>query len=223
MRHHPPLIITGTDTGAGKTWASLALMAHLQQRGLTVVGMKPVASGCLPTPAGLRNSDALLLQQHSSVACGYADINPYAFVPAIAPHFAAEQTGQTIDLNHIIQCYQRIQLQCEQVIIEGVGGWAVPFNDPHSLQHWALALDAGVILVVGLRLGCINHALLSVAAILRTNVRFVGWLASQVEAEFNADDSLAYLCQHINLPYLGCLPHCLTLSPQDLAHQVHWL
>lgn len=222
-----PLIITGTDTDAGKTWATLALMRYLQQQGLQVVGMKPIASGCDKTEMGLRNADALCLQQYSSVACDYDLINPYAFVPPVSPNFASAQVNQVIDLAVIKTCYQQLQSQADQVLIEGIGGWAVPFNEQQqSLQDLALQLDAGVVLVVGLRLGCINHALLSVAAILNAKVRFVGWIANQVDADFASQDTLNYLQQRISVPYLGYVPNKSALSPENLqqmTQNIHWL
>lgn len=223
-----PLIITGTDTDAGKTWATLAFMRYLQQQGLQVVAMKPIASGCDRTEMGLRNADALCLQQYSSVVtCDYDLINPYAFVPPVSPNFASEQAQRPIKLDVIETCYQQLQSQADQVLIEGIGGWAVPFNEQQqSLQDLALQLDAGVVLVVGLRLGCINHALLSVAAILNAKVRFVGWIANQVDADFASQDTLDYLQQRISVPYLGYVPHTPELSPESLqkmTDDIHWL
>ena len=218
-----PLIITGTDTDVGKTWASLALMRQ-QQNYRQVIAMKPIASGCEQTAKGLRNQDALLLQQHSSILCDYHDINPYSFSPPVSPHFAAEQSGQQIDLNIIEQHYQQLQNQADLVIIEGIGGWTVPFNPQQSLQDLALQLNAGVILVVGLRLGCINHAQLTVSAMLNAGVKFVGWIANHIDPNFNASDSFSYLKQKINLPCLGYLPfQTKPLSSaiiEKLAHKI---
>ncbi|MCW8828653.1 MAG: dethiobiotin synthase, partial [Gammaproteobacteria bacterium] len=173
--------ITGTDTEVGKTWCSLGLIARLRQQGHTVVAMKPVASGCAPTAAGLRNDDALKLQAQASVALAYETINPYAFEPAIAPHIAAELAGQRIELSTIVTSYRRLAAEAEISVVEGVGGWRVPLNDAQTVADLAGAIGLPVILVVGLRLGCINHALLTAESIRASGCTLAGWIANSVE------------------------------------------
>lgn len=210
--------ITGTDTEVGKTWCSLGLMAKLQQQGKTVVAMKPVASGCTETTAGLRNEDALLLQAQGSAPIDYGLINPYAFAPAIAPHIAAEQSGQRIDINTIKQNLQRLQQQAEIVIVEGVGGWQVPINENESVADLARALDLPVILVVGLKLGCINHALLSAESIRSAGCRLAGWIANTINPHMAAmAENIQAIEARIGAPLLGIVPNQDKLDASGIA------
>ena len=158
--------ITGTDTGAGKTVVSLALMHALQVQGKSVAGMKPVSAGCITTETGLRNDDAVQLQNASSVKLSYDVVNPYAYEPAIAPHIAAQAIGEHIALDKITTCYRQIASEVDIVIVEGAGGWLVPINDRETMADIARQLGLPVILVVGMRLGCLNHALLTAESIL---------------------------------------------------------
>lgn len=210
--------ITGTDTEVGKTWCSLGLMSKLQQQGKTVVAMKPVASGCRQTAAGLRNGDALLLQAQGSVPTDYALINPYAFAPAIAPHIAAEQSGRRIGINTIKQNLQRLQQQAEMVIVEGVGGWQVPLNENESVADLAKALGLPVILVVGLKLGCINHALLSAESIRSTGCQLAGWIANTINPNMAAmAENIQAIEARIGTPLLGIVPYRDELDASGIA------
>ena len=159
--------ITGTDTGVGKTQIAAALITLLAQRHKRVVGMKPVASGCSENGGALRNADAQLLIEASSVDVDYADVNPYAFAPAIAPHVAAEDAGTKIELESVLDHFERLQQQADYVVVEGVGGWMVPLGHIITTEHMAKALDLPVVLVIGMRLGCLNHGLLTARAIRR--------------------------------------------------------
>ncbi len=154
--------VTATDTGVGKTVVTLGLMQLLQAQGRSVAAMKPVASGCERHAAGMHNADALLLQQQASVALDYGLVNPYAFEPAIAPHIAAEQACITIDIEKINNKYNRLYKTVDCVLVEGVGGWLVPLNEDETLADLARRLGLDIILVVAIRLGCLNHALLTV-------------------------------------------------------------
>lgn len=215
------LFITGTDTGVGKTWISAGIMSLLKAQGQSVIGMKPVASGCEVTEHGLRNEDALILQQQGSIDIDYIQINPYAFAPAIAPHIAAQQAGITINIQEIENKYQELTQQAEWVIVEGVGGWQVPLNDDETVADLAVALALPVILVVGMRLGCINHALLSAAAIERSGLQLAGWIANQIDPEMaEQKQNLLSLQQRINAPLLGSVPYQQTL---DAEHIAGWL
>ena len=201
------LFITGTDTGVGKSWVSAALIHALSQRGLRVAGMKPIASGCVQTPAGLRNEDALLLQHHASVAIDYETINPYAFAPAIAPHIAAQLAGQPIELETISHRYHQIATQADWVVVEGVGGWSVPIGPTTLLPTLVQQLRLPVVLVVGLKLGCINHALLSVAQIERDGLPLLGWVANSLEPAMAMEQyNITTLQQLIHAPLLGHTP-----------------
>lgn len=215
------LFITGTDTGVGKTWAALALMAALQAQGKQVAGMKPVASGCEETPEGLRNDDALRLQAQSSCANEYGLVNPYAFAPPIAPHIAAELSGMNINLDVIADAYRALARQNKIVVVEGIGGWRVPLGEKTTLADLVCALNLSVILVVGVRLGCINHALLTVEAIKGDGVPFTGWIASRIDPGYReAGKTLATLTSRIYAPLLGVFPFAKTLEINRLAEKI---
>ncbi len=200
------LFVTGTDTEVGKTRISVGLIHKLIKQGYKVAGMKPIASGCEQTEHGLRNEDALALMAASNVDLPYELINPYAFEPAIAPHIAAKQVGVEIDLERIRQNYDRIQQQVDIVVVEGAGGWLVPLNETHTMADLAKQLGLDVVLVVGIRLGCINHALLTALAIEKSELNFKGWVANDLESSIQADQMLATLKQHIQAPNLGFVP-----------------
>jgi len=203
-----PLFITGTDTEIGKTWASLAVMQALQNQGLRVAGMKPVASGSEMTPTGLRNEDALHIQQQASFEIPYKHVNPYAFAPPIAPHIAAQQRDVSINLKHIQQTAKVLQSQADVLVVEGVGGWRVPLGQQNSLVDLVKCLDAQVILVVGLRLGCINHALLSAEVIAQDGCKCVGWIANQLQPEVTEQNAIMETLKHRLSPDLiGVLPY----------------
>ena len=175
------LFVTGTDTGVGKTTITLGLMQALQARGQTVTAMKPVASGCISTPSGLISDDARQLQGRSSVDVRYDRVNPYAFEPPIAPHLAAEAVGVRIDIEVIEQAWRCLAAESDQVLVEGVGGWLVPISQRKTMADVALALGLPVIMVVGVTLGCINHALLTAAAVQSAGLRLAGWIANRVD------------------------------------------
>lgn len=210
--------ITGTDTDSGKTVVTLGLMAQLQSRGLQVLGMKPVAAGAEQTDAGLRNSDALQLQAQSSRAIAYGQINPYCFAPPIAPHLAAEQAEQTIDLLKIGRCFEQLANGVDRVLVEGAGGWRVPLGAGHTMADLALALNLPVILVVGLRLGCINHALLSAESIQASGVRLAGWIGNQMDPTMQERDAnIETLKRRLDIPCLGLVPWLTHLTPQAVS------
>ena len=148
--------ITGTDTGVGKSVVAAGVMEYLKSKGLSVVGMKPVASGAHQTKDGLHNEDAELLLETASIKPDYSLINPYIFEPAIAPHLAAEQAGQTITLEKIKTAFIDLSQQADSIVVEGVGGWQVPLNNEHTMADLVKEQELPVILVVGLKLGCIN-------------------------------------------------------------------
>lgn len=200
--------ITGTDTGCGKTEVTLLLMRRLQQRGLRVQGMKPVASGGVRTAEGLRNEDALRIQAQGSDLLPYEQINPYCYEPPIAPHLAAAQAGAPIRPEPVVDAYERIAEQADRVLVEGVGGWCVPLGDDLMLADLAGALRLPVILVAGLRLGCLNHALLSAEAILNSGCELAGWVANVVDSQmpFQAEN-IATLERLIPAPRLASAPY----------------
>lgn len=210
--------VTGTDTEVGKTVISLGLMQLLQDQGLRVVGMKPVASGCVHTPGGLRNDDALKLQNQSSEMPDYALVNPYAFEPPIAPHIAAREIGVEISPVHIRNVLNKLMCPGDFVVVEGIGGWSVPINAHETMADLVLTLALPVVMVVGLRLGCINHALLTAHAIRYSGNQLLGWVANcshpgceQVSQIVEALDS------RIDAPLLGVLPHMSSAASDIVA------
>ena len=214
----PGLFITATDTGAGKTWSTLGLLSALRSRGRKAVGMKPVASGSEDTTAGLRNADALSLQAASAPTMPYEIINPYAFRPPIAPHLAAQDAGVDIDLERIVTAYAELSLSSDIVLVEGVGGWRVPLGGGRFLVDLVRRLNIPVILVVGLRLGCINHAALTAAAIAGDEVQLAGWVANQVDPEYTETGrTIDTLSAIIPAPLLASLPFLPALDADRLA------
>lgn len=209
------LFVTGTDTDAGKTVISVALIERLKKRGLSVAGMKPVASGCDVTESGLRNDDAMQLIQHANVELPYDVVNPYAFKPAIAPHIAALEANVQIDLNQIKQQFEIIQQQADAVVVEGAGGWYVPLNQQQTIADLAMTLGLPVVLVVGIRLGCINHALLTVEAIKHSGLPLLGWVANNIEINPQSEQIITTLKHAIAAPLLGEVP--FLSSTQDSA------
>lgn len=210
--------ITGTDTGVGKTVVTVALMELLKLRGVEIAGIKPVASGCERTSAGLRNSDALRIRQACSMQLPYAMVNPYAFEPAIAPHIAAARSAESISITRIEALCRELQRRAAVVVVEGVGGWCVPLGSGTDMPGLARSLGFPVLLVVGLRLGCISHALLSAAAIASSGLRLCGWVANQLQPPLEEQDEVvSALRQRIAAPLLGVLPWSETAAPAELA------
>lgn len=202
------LFITGTDTEIGKTYSTLGIIEAIKSTGKSVAGMKPVASGAEKTPRGLRNDDALKLQKHASSPHEYEWINPYVFEPPIAPQFAAQASGIRIDLDKIHAHYLRLKEQADVVIVEGIGGWCVPLDNRLLLVDLVKKLDLNVVLVVGLRLGCINHALLTVKTIMSDDMVLSGWVANQIDPDYSqVSATIACLQAWISAPMLGYFPH----------------
>lgn len=207
--------ITGTDTGIGKTWVACGLITGLRERGHRVMGMKPVASGCVPTAGGLRNEDALALQAVSSLAAPYEVINPYAFEPPIAPHIAAQEVGAKIAFGEICARSEQLMGLVDMLVVEGVGGWRVPLGEEGDVEALAATLKLPVVLVVGVRLGCINHAFLTAESI---GLSLAGWVANLVDpAMERLADNLQTLCNGITAPYLGMVPFLQDYQPQVIA------
>ncbi len=179
--------------------------------------MKPIASGCEVTANGLRNEDALLLQSTCDLDLPYNWVNPYQFKPPIAPHLAAKQANVQIKLDKIIQIHQQLQKQADIIIVEGVGGWRVPIDNKHSLVDLVKALQAQVILVVGLRLGCINHALLTAEVIQQDGCELKGWIANTLTADYEVATTLETLQSRIHAPLLGVMPFQSTLDLSNIS------
>lgn len=212
------LFVTGTDTGVGKTRVATALCRAVARRGLRVGAMKPIASGSEPTSAGLRNEDALALCAAMNIRATYEEVNPYAFAPPIAPHIAARDANTVVDLAVLDRAYERLCLKSDVMIVEGAGGWLVPIDAERSFADLAQRWQLGVVLVVGMRLGCLNHALLTVQAIAARGLPLRGWVGSRVEATFGrCDENLEYLRAMVPAPCLGVLPHAPSASADEVA------
>jgi dethiobiotin synthetase len=202
------LYVTGTDTGVGKTVASVAMLHSLQAAGLGAVGMKPVASGCEQTAQGWRNDDALALQAASRPSHAYDIHNPYALPEATAPQLAARRAGVDISLDVLRHAYARLSVGADVVVVEGAGGWLAPLADGLEQSQLAHSLQLPVVLVVGVRLGCLSHARLSERAIVGDGLRLLGWIGNAVERGFpDADDYRRLLGDALQAPCLGWLPH----------------
>ena len=185
------IFLAGTDTGVGKTWVATRLLQALAASGLRAAGMKPVAAGAVLTPAGLRNDDALALAGAGNVALPYETLNPYCLVEATSPHIAARIAGISIDIELIMARYALIVAKSDVVVVEGAGGWLAPIGDPavrgtigSTMADVAVALGLPVVLVVGMRLGCISHALLTADSIRTHGLQLAGWIANPIDPEF---------------------------------------
>jgi dethiobiotin synthetase len=213
------IFITGTDTGVGKTVVAAGLVRLGARMGTQTVGLKPIASGAMPTPGGLRNDDALALAAAGSLRLPYADTNPLCFEPAIAPHLAAAEAGATITVPTLLDWYGRVTGDAGLVIVEGAGGWRVPLHPEGFLSDLPEQLGLGVVLVVGLRLGCLNHARLTREAIERSGrSAFLGWIGSHIDPGFErAAANLGTLERLLGGPALAVLPMLPDTSPDRVA------
>ncbi|SFB46716.1 dethiobiotin synthase [Azotobacter beijerinckii] len=211
--------IAGTDTDAGKTTVACGLLYAARRAGLSTAAAKPVASGCEATPAGLRNGDALALLGECSLALDYVEVNPFAFAPAIAPHLAAREVGVELNAAALLAPVREVLARgADLTLVEGAGGWRVPLAGRESLSDLAVALGLPVILVVGVRLGCINHAVLTAEAIARDGLELAGWVANVVDpATSRLDENLATLAERLPAPCLGCIPRLPEASPAAVA------
>ena len=199
--------VTGTDTGIGKTHSSAALLHALRARGLRATGMKPVASGCERIDGTWKNADALALLDASDPRPAYADCNPFALPLPLAPELAARDAGVDVGLQAILDAHARLAASADAVVVEGVGGWAAPLSSSLMQADLVRALELPVVLVVGLRLGCLNHALLSARAIAADGCRLIGWIANAIDPGMEAvDDNVAMLAARLPAPCWGRLP-----------------
>ncbi|ALB71362.1 dethiobiotin synthase [Cronobacter muytjensii] len=214
--------ITGTDTEVGKTVASCALLEAAKAAGRRAAGYKPVASGSEMAPEGLRNSDALSLQRHSSVALRYEQVNPLTFGEPTSPHIASREEGQPIDFAVMSAGLRALEQQADWVLVEGAGGWFTPLTDDATFADWAQQERLPVILVVGVKLGCINHALLTAQAVQAAGLRLAGWVANDVQPPGRRhQDYLATLQRLLPAPMLGEIPW-LGAEP-DVTPAAQWI
>ena len=210
--------VTGTDTGVGKTLVACALIHALVDRGLRVAAMKPVAAGAAPVGAELVNEDVVQLMAAANVAADRRLVNPYCFAPAVAPHIAAHEAGVTIDVQPIAGAAVALAGDVDFVVAEGAGGFYVPISGPYTMADVAQALGWPVILVVGLRLGCLNHALLTAEAIRTRGLRLAGWVANQIDAGMaRVSENVAALSSRISAPCLGRVGHSAVPDSREVA------
>lgn len=213
--------VTGTDTGVGKTLVSCALLRAFAARGLRVAGFKPVAAGC--DSDGL-NEDAKRLLGASNIASSYAEVNPYCLAQPVAPHIAASLSGAHIDLARLVAAYEALAARADQVIVEGAGGFLVPLNDGQDSADLARALNLGVVLVVGMRLGCLNHALLTCEAIAARGLTLSGWVANVRDEHMPMlQQNIATLQQRIAAPLLGVIPFLSSPADTDVRVDINAL
>jgi dethiobiotin synthetase len=211
--------VTGTDTAAGKTFASVALLHAWRARGLRALGMKPVASGCELRNGRFVNEDALALQAASSEpAPGYELVNPFALPEATAPQIAAAHCGASVGIAPMLDAYGQLAARADVVVVEGVGGWLAPFADEFEQAELARRLQLPVILVVGIKLGCLNHARLSEQRIIDDGLRIAGWIGNQVDPQLDYLDEYTALVQRsMATACLGVLPHAGVSPPSRSA------
>lgn len=214
--------VTGTDTDIGKTTIAAGLLHAARALGLSTAAAKPLASGCELTPQGLRNADALALQAECDPPLPYALINPFAFGPAIAPHVAARETGVALKVADVAAAVQRVlALDAGFTLVEGAGGWRVPLSEHACLSDLAVALQLPVILVVGLRLGCLNHALLTAEAIRADGLQLAGWVANQVDSQMpRLAENLQELQVRMDAPCLGFVPRLASPNAAQVAAEL---
>ena len=208
--------LTGTDTNAGKTWATIALMRYFKQQGKTVVGMKPVASGCSIKDGRLKNADALLIQENASLKINYDLINPYAYELPVSPHIAG--INNPVNLATIVEKFNVLKAEAEIVLVEGAGGWYSPLNDCEDNSDLSKSLALPVILVVAIRLGCINHAKLTYQAIQHSGMPCAGWIAVCLDPDMlKSDENIQTIKMALNVPLLCVLPY-LVNADFDFLH-----
>lgn len=215
--------ITGTDTNVGKTWATIALMRYFKQQGKSVAGMKPVASGCsFPCSAResqdvqLKNTDALLIQENASLNTAYDLINPYAYELPVSPHIAG--INNPVNLGNIVARFNTLKALAEIVLVEGAGGWYAPLNDCEDISDLAKSLALPVIIVVAIRLGCINHAKLTWQAIQHSGIPCAGWIAVCVDPDMlKPDENIRTIKTALSVPLLGVLPYLASADFDLLA------
>ena len=209
------MFVTGTDTDVGKTFVAVALLRALAQQGKRAVGMKPIASGCTKNDGRVVCDDVEQLRTAGNVAVTAQDICPYAFGAPIAPHLAAASEGVTLDLQHIARRHEALAEMADWVVIEGAGGWRVPLGEHATMADLARTLGRPIILVVRMRLGCLNHALLSAEAIARDGVTLTGWVANVMDPKMSAlTENIDTLRQRMPVPLLSIFGHD---DPVDLA------
>ncbi|EAR55772.1 putative dethiobiotin synthetase [Photobacterium sp. SKA34] len=213
--------LTGTDTEVGKTVSSRAILQAASQRNIQMAGYKPIASGSEETAEGLRNSDALFIQEASPVELTYLEVNPYTFKEPVSPHLAAEREGKTIDFDVLSQGLAYLKAKSDVVLVEGAGGWRVPVTRTDFLSTWVKKEKLPVILVVGIKLGCLSHAMLTAEAIEADGLELVGWVANRVNPGVENYAEMIKMLE-LNLPgvKLGEIPYMTGINKRDLSSYI---
>lgn len=215
------LFVTGTDTGCGKTRISCALLEALGRAGISATGMKPVATGAVRSNGLLMHDDVKALVASSNVAIPRRYVNPYLFTPPCSPNIAAAQANTRIELPVILEAFESCQSRADAVVVEGVGGWCVPLGDDLWIEDLARHLKLPVLLVVGIRLGCINHAILSARAIIESGQPLLGWVANVVDPDTVEPAAvITTITRHIDAPRLAVLDWAPTVTAASLAPQL---
>lgn len=216
--------VTGTDTDVGKTVCCQALLQAANGQQISTLAYKPIAAGCEQTPYGLRNNDAQLLQKACSLDVAYERVNPIAFKPAIAPHIAAQLENYPIEQSYISQGLERLKtLKSDLIIVEGAGGWRLPLNADETLADWVATQKLPVILVIGLKLGCLNHAILTYESIINDGLKVAGWIANQVEKNMPFYALNIEMLKHkIHAPMIAEIPYLDNISEQDLSSYINF-
>jgi dethiobiotin synthetase len=210
--------VIGTDTGVGKTLVAAALVYGFAGKGFKAVGMKPVAAGAEEVAGVLRWEDVEVLKGASNLEAPPDLVNPYRFLPPVSPHLAARQAGTPIDLAHIRDAYLALAGWADRVVVEGVGGFLAPLNDRETAADLAVLLDLPVVLVVGVRLGCLSHALLTTEAVRARGLKLVGWVANRIDPSMALfDDNLATLQDRLSAPLIGVVPRLKRPDPAEAA------
>ena len=213
--------VTGTDTGVGKTLVAAGLLRAASGRGLRTIGIKPVAAGCVPGPDGAPvNEDVLKLQSAASIEIDVAIINPVLLEESIAPHIAATRSGVDIHSDDLVRHCRSVcrDYSPECVVVEGAGGWAVPLNATETMADFCVELGFPVIVVIGMKLGCLNHALLTVRAVQDSGLNVAGWVANCIEPEMAAcEENLQSLRDRLSAPLLGVIPYLGATIAADKA------
>lgn len=213
--------ITGTDTGVGKTRFTVVMMNALKAQAFTVAGMKPVATGAFNRNGRLINEDAMLISKNCSKPTAYELINPIVFAPPIAPHIAAKQIKQTIDLEIIKNAYLQLEENNNMVVVEGIGGWRVPFSEKTSTVDLVRLLNLPVILVVGIRLGCLNHALLTAEALRADGMILSGWVSNQIDKDYLfKQETIDTLKKRLVCPHIADLPYMIDIQPDEMLEKI---
>ncbi len=215
------IFITGTDTGVGKTRFTVTLMEALKKQGHQVAGMKPIASGANLNDGKLMNEDAILIMLHCSETTNYEVINPVVFESPVAPYIAANREKVIIDLDKIIASYDQLASNGGYVIVEGVGGWRVPISDKTSMVDLVRVLDLPVIMVVGISLGCINHAILTEEAIRSDGVNLCGWVSNQLEKDYLfKQETIDTLKEKLTSPHIANQPYMNDFKPDKMLERI---